>query len=74
VLSCEHARKGTARHGSAPDENLPELTAHPLLLGQRALKLGLGEQALVDEERTERAPGEIGLVHVALIGRSGLAE
>jgi hypothetical protein len=74
VLPREHARQRTARHGSTPDEDLPEQTAHSLLLGQCALELGLGEQALVDEKRTERAPGEIGLVHMPVIGRSGPAE
>jgi hypothetical protein len=74
VLPREHACQRTASHGTAPDEDLPEEATHPLLLGEGALELCLSKQALVDEERPEGAPGEVGLVHEGVIGRSGLAE
>ena len=74
MLPGEHARQRSAADSAAADEDLAQQPAQSLLLGQSALELGLREQALLDEESPERAPGKVGLVHVGVIGWPGAVE
>jgi hypothetical protein len=68
VLLGECLREGEARHVAASNENLPEQAAGSALLVERALELDRAQQPFLDEQKPERAPGKVRLIHGCPIG------
>ena len=63
VLLGEDACERPARQVAAADENLAEQPTASLLLVERVLELGFGQEAPLGQQGAERTPGELRLIH-----------
>src|SRR5262249_39784967 len=68
VLPRERPGQLRARDAVASNQDLAQQAPGSLLLLERALEVGLGEQPVVDEQHSERPPGEPLATHSPRIG------
>ena len=72
MLPGKRPSESNARDAVAGDEDLPQEPSRASLLLERVLEVAGREQAFLDEQRPERAPGEMGLIHPLVIGPTGM--
>jgi hypothetical protein len=64
-LLHERVRDVVTGDETAPDEDVRQAPLRRNLLGNGALEVGLGDQAALDEQLTERTPGSACGFHVS---------
>jgi hypothetical protein len=67
MLLSEHAHERGTADVAATDQHLTQQATASALLGERPIQLGCRQQALFDQERPERPPRKVRVIHRLLV-------